>query len=50
MVNPEAYAVDALKSVLFKNAGFLLSPGPPLSRVFTTVMMTLAIVSFRRTV
>jgi ABC-2 type transport system permease protein len=51
MVNPEAYAVDALKSVLFKNAGLSAITGDLLFlAVFTTVMMTLAIVSFRRTV
>lgn len=49
-INPEAYAVDALKAVLFKGVGmgsiltdilFLLA--------FTAVMMTAAIVAFRRT-
>jgi ABC-2 type transport system permease protein len=51
MVNPEAYAVDALKSVLFKNAGFSEISGDLLFlAVFTAVMMTLAILSFRRTV
>jgi ABC-2 type transport system permease protein len=49
-INPEAYAVDALKSILFKGQGipgifgditFLL--------VFTFLMMTIAIVTFKRT-
>jgi ABC-2 type transport system permease protein len=50
MVNPEAYAVDALKALLFKNAGlttvlvdivFLMA--------FTAVMMVVAIMLFKRT-
>lgn len=49
-VNPEAYAVHALKSILFKNAGleavyrdifFLVA--------FTLIMMTIGIASFKRT-
>ena len=49
-INPEAYAVEALKAVLFKGVDlgsilmhilFLL--------VFTTVMMTTAVVTFKRT-
>jgi len=51
LVNPEAYAVDALKAVLFKNAGLSTISGDLLFlAVFTAVTMTIAIVSFRRTV
>jgi ABC-2 type transport system permease protein len=49
-INPEAYAVDALKSVLFKNAGLATISGDiAFLAVFTAVMMTLSIVSFKRT-
>jgi ABC-2 type transport system permease protein len=48
--NPEAYAVDALKSVLFKNAGLAVIAGDILFLFcFTAVMMTLSIVTFKRT-
>lgn len=49
-INPEAYAVDALKSVLFKNAGLSVIAGDILFLFcFTVLMMALAIVTFRRT-
>src|SRR5450759_5047574 len=50
MVNPEAYAVDALKALLFKSAGLttvLVDIG--FLTVFTTVMMAAAIMLFKRT-
>jgi ABC-2 type transport system permease protein len=50
MVNPEAYAVDALKALLFKSAGLttvLADIG--FLTVFTTVMMAAAIMLFKRT-
>ncbi|MDA8433681.1 MAG: ABC transporter permease [Nitrospiraceae bacterium] len=48
--NPEAYAVDALKSVLFKNAGFAAISGDlAFLAGFTAVMMTLSILTFKRT-
>jgi ABC-2 type transport system permease protein len=49
-INPEAYAVDALKSVLFKNAGLATISGDiAFLALFTAVMMTLSILSFKRT-
>lgn len=49
-VNPEAYAVDALKSILFKNAGLVTVSGDLLFLAgFTAVTMTVAIMAFRRT-
>lgn len=49
-VNPEAYAVDALKSVLFKNAGLATISGDiAFLALFTAVMMTLSIATFKRT-
>jgi ABC-2 type transport system permease protein len=49
-VNPEAYAVDALKSVLFKNAGFSTISGDlAFLAAFTVIMMTLSIATFKRT-
>jgi ABC-2 type transport system permease protein len=50
MVNPEAYAVDALKALLFKSAGLttvLADIG--FLMVFTAVMMVAAIMLFKRT-
>jgi ABC-2 type transport system permease protein len=50
MVNPEAYAVDALKALLFKGAGLttvLADIG--FLVVFIAVMMAIAIVLFKRT-
>ncbi len=50
-VNPEAYAVDALKSILFKGAGVLDITGDiTFLLVFTFIMMSIAIVAFKRTV
>ncbi len=49
-VNPEAYAVDALKSILFKNEGIATISGDVLFlALFTAVMMTLSILTFKRT-
>ena len=49
-INPEAYAVDALKSVLFKNSGISTIFGDiAFLLVFTAFMMTVAILSFKRT-
>jgi ABC-2 type transport system permease protein len=49
-VNPEAYAVHALKAVLFKNAGLAAISGDIIFLAsFTAVMMTAAILTFRRT-
>ena len=49
-VNPEAYAVDALKSILFKNAGLAGIAGDILFlSLFTGVMMTISILAFKRT-
>ena len=48
--NPEAYAVDALKAVLFKGAGIsTILPDLVFLAVFTAVMMTVAILTFKRT-
>ena len=49
-VNPEAYAVDALKSILFKGGHIIDISGDLLFLLmFTLVMMTIAIVTFKRT-
>jgi len=49
-INPEAYAVDALKSILFKNAGISAISGDLVFLLsFTAFMMTTAIFSFKRT-
>jgi ABC-2 type transport system permease protein len=49
-INPEAYAVDALKAILFKNAGLAVISGDIFFLViFTAVMMTIAIATFKRT-
>jgi ABC-2 type transport system permease protein len=49
-VNPEAYAVNALKSILFKNAGLSTISGDiAFLFIFTVVMMTIAIATFKRT-
>jgi ABC-2 type transport system permease protein len=49
-VNPEAYAVDALKSILFKNAPVTSISGDlAFLAVFTAAMMTTAILAFKRT-
>ena len=50
-VNPEAYAVDALKSILFKGAGIsVISHDILFLLLFTLVMMSAAIALFRRTI
>lgn len=49
-VNPEAYAVDALKAILFRNAGLGAIAGDVIFlAAFTLTMMTLSIYTFRRT-
>lgn len=49
-VNPEAYAVDALKAILFKNAGLAAISGDIVFlALFTTVMMIISILIFKRT-
>ncbi|MBI5409662.1 MAG: ABC transporter permease [Nitrospirae bacterium] len=49
-INPEAYAVHALKSILFKNAGLKVVSGDVIFLiVFTALMMGLAITTFKRT-
>jgi ABC-2 type transport system permease protein len=50
-VNPEAYAVHALKSILFKDAGLSAISGDLLFlTVFTVIMLTTAVVTFQRKV
>ena len=49
-INPEAYAVDALKSILFKNAAIATISGDlTFLAIFTATMMTTAILTFKRT-
>lgn len=50
-INPEAYAVNALKTILFKGAclGSIATDITFLS-VFTVIMMTISIVTFKRTI
>lgn len=49
-VNPEAYAVDALKSILFKGGGpASVTHDLLFLALFTAVMMILAILTFKRT-
>ncbi len=49
-INPEVYAVDALKGLLFKGADLAsIASDIAFLLVFTIVMMTTAIVTFRRT-
>jgi len=49
-INPEAYAVHALKSVLFKGAGLQVISGDIIFLiVFTNIMMLTAIKTFKRT-
>lgn len=48
-INPEAYAVHALKAVLFKDAGFGAIMGDLLFLLFFTgIMLVLAVATFRR--
>lgn len=50
MINPEAYAVDALKTILFKGAGLTsITTNIMFLSAFTVVMMTISIVTFKRT-
>lgn len=49
-VNPEAYAVNALKAIMFKNVGFpAISADILFLSGFATVMTALAIATFKRT-
>jgi len=49
-VNPEAYAVHALKSIIFKGAGFAVIKGDLLYlAIFTGIMLTIATFTFKRT-
>jgi len=49
-INPEAYAVDALKAVLFKGSGLAtVLVDIAFLAIFTTVMMVTAIALFKRT-
>lgn len=49
-INPEAYAVDALKSLIFKNSSFsAISADMAFLFGFAIIMMLLAIMTFRRT-
>ncbi|MDA8083003.1 MAG: ABC transporter permease [Nitrospiraceae bacterium] len=50
LVNPEAYAVDAFKTILFKGAGIggILGDIAYLA-IFTTIMMAVSIATFKRT-
>ncbi|MBI5664021.1 MAG: ABC transporter permease [Nitrospirae bacterium] len=51
LVNPEAYAVDALKSILFKGAALSsVSHDIAYLFMFTLIMMIVAIFAFKRTV
>lgn len=50
-INPEAYAVDALKSILFRGESLGdISGDIAFLLIFTGVMMTIAIVTFKRTI
>lgn len=49
-INPEAYAVDALKAILFKVAGLESILGDIVFLfVFTVIMMAISIITFKRT-
>jgi ABC-2 type transport system permease protein len=49
-INPEAYAVNALKDILFKNAGLESIAGDIIFLLaFTGIMMTISIITFKRT-
>lgn len=49
-INPETYAVNALKAVLFKNATITVISGEIVFlAVFTIIMMAIAIIVFKRT-
>lgn len=49
-INPEAYSVSALKSILFKNANLNVISGEiAFLTIFAIIMMTLAIIVFKRT-
>ena len=49
VINPETYAVEALRLLMYKGAGFQAVIGDfTFLAVFTGLMLTLAIVAFRR--
>jgi len=49
-INPEAYAVNALKSILFKEASLSVISGEvAFLMIFTIVTMSIAIIAFKRT-
>ena len=49
LINPEAYAVDALRLLMYKGAGFQAVAGDfAFLGVFTGLMLVLATVAFRR--
>ena len=49
-VNPETYAVDALKSLIFKNVGISAISGDiAFLAIFAAITMTMAIATFKRT-
>jgi len=51
MINPEAYAVEALKAILFKGAGLgSIVTDITFLTVFTVIMMTVSIMTFKRTI
>jgi len=50
LINPEFYAVHALKAVMFKGSGLSVVYGDLVYlAVFTVIMMTLAVLTFKRT-
>jgi ABC-2 type transport system permease protein len=50
LVNPEAYAVSAFKAILFKGSSLLvIAPDILFLLVFTAIMLTLAVTTFKRT-
>ena len=51
MINPEAYAVEALKAILFKGAGLgSIITDITFLTAFTVIMMTVSIMTFKRTI
>lgn len=49
-INPEAYAVHALKALIFKGAGIVAIKGDLVYlAIFTAIMLTVATLSFKRT-
>jgi ABC-2 type transport system permease protein len=49
-INPEAYAVHALKALIFKGAGIVAIRGDLIYlSIFTAIMLTFATLTFKRT-